>query len=272
MPITEPVEALKRLERGGGARSSILLALLGLLFLTAFLPLVLTSNYLVNQARVDLELDQRTLQIAKVRHLAEWIAQFRSSARTVVHTLATSLAIDAPADYRQRINGLAASRGLEAYTGDGSPIVSVNVVDRKGFGARSGLALPEPAIAEGIQAAFTSGLRGETTTTPPLWSTTLSEPVVVSAIAVDDDDRGPGSGRAVLPILRVAAEQLKVVLGRVHPPEILRRSHRGESLRREGVTDSGGDFHRADHPARPRTRPAVVPAIRVLRGDGALVR
>lgn len=181
MPITEPVEALRRLERGGRSRSSILLALLGLLFLTAFLPLVLTSNYLVNQARADLELDQRTLQIAKVRHLAEWIAQFRGSSRTVVHTLATSLAIDAPADYRQRINGLAASRGLEAYTGDGSPMVSVNVVDRQGFGARSGLALPEPAIAEGIQAAFTAGLRGETTSTPPLWSTTLSEPVVISA-------------------------------------------------------------------------------------------
>lgn len=194
MPITEPVEALKKLD-GGRFRSSILWYLLALLFLTAFLPLVLTSRYLVNGARADLELDQRTLQIAKVRHLAEWIAQFRGNARTVVHTLATSLAIDAPADYRRRIEGLAKSRQLEAYTGDASPIVSVNVVDREGFGARSGLALPEPEISQGIQAAFTAGLRGELTSTAPLWSKTLSEPVVISAEPVAGAD---GRVRAVV--------------------------------------------------------------------------
>ena len=55
MPNTEPIEALKRLEGSGKSRGSILSALLGLLFLTAFLPLVLTSRYLVNQARADLE-------------------------------------------------------------------------------------------------------------------------------------------------------------------------------------------------------------------------
>ena len=76
MPNTEPIEGLKRLDVR--RRGSILSALLGLLFLTALLPLVLTSRYLVNQARADLELDQRSLQMAKVRHLSEWIAQFRS--------------------------------------------------------------------------------------------------------------------------------------------------------------------------------------------------
>ena len=81
MPITESIEALQRPDQDRKRRSSILSALLALLFLTAFLPLVLTSRYLVNQARADLEFDQRALQIAKVRHLSQWIAQFRTSTR-----------------------------------------------------------------------------------------------------------------------------------------------------------------------------------------------
>jgi HD-GYP domain-containing protein (c-di-GMP phosphodiesterase class II) len=181
MPNTEPTEALKRLEGGGRSRHSILLTLLGLLFLTAFLPLVLTSRYLVNQARVDLEVDQRILQMAKVRHLSEWIAQFRSSTRAIVKSLASSLAIDAPADYKKRIDSLGARRTLEAFPGELSSIVSVNVVDRNGFGARSGLALPEAPIRDGIQAAFVAALKGQPTTTKPLWSSTLSEPVVIAA-------------------------------------------------------------------------------------------
>jgi HD-GYP domain-containing protein (c-di-GMP phosphodiesterase class II) len=99
----------------------------------------------------------------------------------MVHTLATSLAIDAPADYRRRIDGLGASRALEAFPGEIRSLVSVNVVDRNGFGARSGLALPEPRLNEGIQQAFLAGLKGEATVTAPLWSTTLTEPVVISA-------------------------------------------------------------------------------------------
>ncbi|HRB11916.1 MAG TPA: HAMP domain-containing protein, partial [Vicinamibacteria bacterium] len=180
MPNTEPIEALKRLD-GGRSRASILWSLLGLLFLTALVPLVLTSRYLVNQARADLELDQRSLQMAKVRHLSEWIAQFRTSTRAVVQTLATSLAIDAPADYKKRIDSLAARRTLERFPGESSSLVSVNVVDRNGFGARSGLALPEPTLSAGIQGAFLAGLKGQSTSTPPLWSSTLSEPVVISA-------------------------------------------------------------------------------------------
>lgn len=181
MPNTEPIEALKRLDGRGRARGSILWSLLGLLFLTALLPLVLTSRYLVNQARADLELDQRSLQLVKVRHLSSWIAQFRTSTRAIVQTLATSLAIDAPADYKKRIDSLGARRTLEAFPSESSSLVSVNVVDRNGFGARSGLALPEPALSAGIQAAFIAGLKGQGTTTPPMWSTTLSEPVVISA-------------------------------------------------------------------------------------------
>jgi len=180
VPNTEPIEALKRLD-GGRSRASILWSLLGLLFLTALVPLVLTSRYLVNQARADLELDQRSLQMAKVRHLSEWIAQFRTSTRAVVQTLATSLAIDAPADYKKRIDSLAARRTLERFPGESSSLVSVNVVDRNGFGARSGLALPEPTLSAGIQGAFLAGLKGQSTSTPPLWSSTLSEPVVISA-------------------------------------------------------------------------------------------
>jgi len=180
VPHTEPIEALKRLD-GGRSRASILWSLLGLLFITALVPLVLTSSYLVNGARADLELDQRTLQLAKVRYLSEWIAQFRTSSRSVVHTLATSLAIDAPDPYKGRIDSLAARRTLEQFPGESSSLVSVNVVDRNGFGARSGLGLPEPDIQTGIQAAFLAGLKGQSTSTPPLWSTTLSEPVVISA-------------------------------------------------------------------------------------------
>lgn len=207
MPNTEPIEALKRLDGGRGGRGSILWSLLGLLFLTALLPLVLTSRYLVNQARADLELDQRSLQMAKVRHLSEWIAQFRTSTRAVVQTLATSLAIDAPADYKTRIDSLAARRTLDVFPGAESSLVSVNVVDRNGFGARSGLALPEPFLAAGIQDAFLAGLKGKGTSTPPLWSTTLSEPVVISAEPV----LGPnGTAQAVViaittfePVVRV---------------------------------------------------------------------
>ncbi len=194
MPNTEPIEALKRLD-SGRSRASILWSLLGLLFVTALVPLVLTSRYLVNQARADLELDQRSLQIAKVRHLSEWIAQFRTSTRAVVQTLATSLAIDAPADYKKRIDSLAARRTLERFPGESSSLVSVNVVDRNGFGARSGLALPEPTLQAGIQAAFLAGLKGQSTSTPPLWSTTLSEPVVISAEPVLAAD---GTAQAVV--------------------------------------------------------------------------
>jgi HD-GYP domain-containing protein (c-di-GMP phosphodiesterase class II) len=179
VPHTEPIEALKRLD--GGRRASILWSLLGLLFVTALVPLVLTARYLVNGSRAELEFDQRTLQMAKVRHLSEWIAQFRTSTRATVHTLATSLAIDAPEPYKARIDSLAARRTLEQFPGDASSLVSVNVVDRNGFGARSGLGLPEPEIQAGIQAAFLAGLKGQSTSTPPLWSTTLSEPVVISA-------------------------------------------------------------------------------------------
>ena len=115
---SERLEVLRSVKGGQGPRGSILWALLGLLFLTAFLPLVLTSRYLVNQARADLEFDQRSLQMAKVRHLSEWIAQFRSSSRSILKTLATGLAIDAPADYRKRVDSLAASQTLEAFPGE----------------------------------------------------------------------------------------------------------------------------------------------------------
>ncbi len=181
MPNTGPTDWIQRIEKSGKSRGSILSALLGVLFLTAFLPLVLTSRYLVNQARADLELDQRSLQMAKVRALSEWIAQFRMSTGTTIHTLATSLAIDAPADYKKRIDGLGASRALEAFPGEARSLVSINVVDRNGFGARSGLALPEPILNGGIQQAFLAGLKGKATATAPLWSDTLSEPVVISA-------------------------------------------------------------------------------------------
>ena len=185
MPNNEPIEGLQRLD-GGKSRGSILFALLGLLFLTALLPLVLTSRYLVIQARADLELDQRSLQMAKVRHLSEWIAQFRTSTRAISQTLAASLAIDAPVPYKKRIDSLGVSRTLEAFPGEASSLVSVKVVDRNGFGAQSGLALPEPAIGAAIQSAFLTGLKGQTTMTPPLWSSTLSEPVVISAEPVKD--------------------------------------------------------------------------------------
>jgi HD-GYP domain-containing protein (c-di-GMP phosphodiesterase class II) len=184
MPATEPIEALRKLD--GGRRASILWALLGLLFLTALVPLVLTSRYLVNQARADLELDQRSLQMAKVRHLSEWIAQFRASTRAISQTLAASLAIDAPIPYRKRIDSLGASRTLEAFPGEASSLISVNVVDRNGFGARSGLALPEAEIQAAIQSVFLTGLAGQSTMTAPLWSKTLSEPVVISAEPVKD--------------------------------------------------------------------------------------
>ena len=185
MPNNEPIEGLQRLD-GGKSRGSILFALLGLLFLTALLPLVLTSRYLVIQARADLELDQRSLQMAKVRHLSEWIAQFRTSTRAISQTLAASLAIDAPVPYKKRIDSLGVSRTLEAFPGEASSLVSVKVVDRNGFGAQSGLALPETAIGAAIQSAFLTGLKGQTTMTPPVWSSTLSEPVVISAEPVKD--------------------------------------------------------------------------------------
>ncbi len=187
MPSNQTIEVLKRPEERK-TRGSILRSLLGLLFLTAFLPLVLTSRYLVNQARTELEFDQKALQQSKVRHLSEWIAQFRTSRQAIFQSLATSLGIDAPADYRKRIDSLGARRSLDAYPSPSSSIVSVSVVDRRGFGARSGLALPEAALAERIQAAFLVGLKGQATMTAPIWSTTLSEPVIVSAEPVKAPD------------------------------------------------------------------------------------
>jgi hypothetical protein len=138
MSPNEPTEAVG-LPRERRRRGPSFYSLLGLLFLTAVVPLVLTSRYLVNQAGVALELDQRSLQMAKVRHVSEWIAQSRSSTRTLVQTLATSLAIDAPADYKKRIESLGAKRTLEGFP------------------------------------------KGQSTSTAPLWSTTLSEPVVIHA-------------------------------------------------------------------------------------------
>ena len=181
MPKSDPSEAVRRESGGRRSGGSILSSLLGLLFLTAFLPLVLTSRYLVNQARADLELDQRSLQLAKVRHLSEWVAQFSTSKKAILQTLATGLSVDAPADYRKRIESIVGRRTLETFPAEDSSIVLVSVVDRNGRGARSGLALPEPDVSAATQNAFISGLKGQATTTPPIWSTTIREPIVISA-------------------------------------------------------------------------------------------
>jgi HD-GYP domain-containing protein (c-di-GMP phosphodiesterase class II) len=95
----------------------------------------------------------------------------------------------------KRIDGLGAKRTLDEFTDGDSALVSVNVVDRNGFGARSGLALPEAESQAGIKAVFLAGLKGEATSTQPLWSTTLNEPVLISAAPV----LGPnGSAQAVV--------------------------------------------------------------------------
>lgn len=179
---TNAIQASKR-------TGSILLALLGLLVVTALLPLVLTSRYLVSQARSDLEFDQKTLLLEKTRHISNWTAQYRSSISTAVTALARGLSIDAPADFEARIARVAHSNILETAVKPGSPLVLASVVDKSGEGARAGRDVP--GMANAMQRAFTEGMAGRPLTTPPLWSEALQAPVMILGEPVVGPSGGP---------------------------------------------------------------------------------
>lgn len=205
--MTPPVTASLEVPKRGG---SILASLLGLLVLTALLPLVLTSRYLVNQARADLEFDQKTLQMAKTRHLSDSVAQYRLSVSMAVKGLARGLAIDAPADFRARIARIARGDALSTAVGGSSPLVFASVVDRSGEGARAGRALSSPGIDGGMQSVFAEGLSGRAMTTPPIWNEALAAPVLVVGEPVGV---GPNGAQAVViavatlePVLRVTRQ------------------------------------------------------------------
>jgi HD-GYP domain-containing protein (c-di-GMP phosphodiesterase class II) len=158
---------------------TILASLLGLLVVTALGPLLLTSRYLVSQARADLEFDQKTLQMAKTRHLSDWVAQYRQSINTAVKGLTSGLAMDAPADFRGRIARVAANDSLASAVSPPGPLIFASVVDRSGEGARAGRALSSPGLDRAIQSAFAEGLAGRSSTTPPLWNEAVRAPVLV---------------------------------------------------------------------------------------------
>lgn len=200
-PVTSAIQVPKR-------SGSILAALLGLLVATALLPLVLTSRYLVGQARADLEFDQKTLQMAKTRHLSDSVAQYRLSISTAVKGLARGLAIDAPTDYRARIARIAGGTALNTAVGGSSPLVFASVVDRSGEGARAGRALP--GLDGAMQSVFTEGVAGRAMTTQPIWNEALNAPVIVVGEPIGV---GPNGAQAVViavgslePIVRVTRQ------------------------------------------------------------------
>ena len=75
-------------------RGRILTSLLLLLFVVGVVPLVGTSLYLVRQARADLELDQKTIQLAKARSLSQQIAMYSRGLRSQMAAIARTLEMD----------------------------------------------------------------------------------------------------------------------------------------------------------------------------------
>ncbi len=181
-------------------RGTILFSLLVLLFFVGVVPLVFTSYTLVGRSREILELDQKAMQLDKARSLSQQVGVYLQSLRAHLTAVARTLEVEgAGTPFRERVARIREAKALERYVGEGSRFYSFSIADSQGSGARSGAQIPEPAIEQMLQEGYLRGLEGKPMTGPPIFSTSLQEPVMVLSEPV----LGAGSAQGV--VLAVAS-------------------------------------------------------------------
>ncbi|MCM2256647.1 MAG: HD domain-containing protein [Vicinamibacteria bacterium] len=176
-------------------RGRILLSLLGLLFLVGVLPLLWVSWYLVSQARADLEVDQRALQLSKAKGLAQQVAIYNRSLQNEISAVARTLELEPAASFGARMDRVRAGKALERYVGPDSRFLYMTLVDADGGGPSSGFAFREQAIEDLLAEGWKRGMQGTGMVSHPLVSTSLEgEPVVVLAEPVRSDAQSSPQG------------------------------------------------------------------------------
>ena len=182
-------------------RGRILVTLLVLLFAVGVVPLLWTSNKLVNRSKEILELDQKSIQLDKARSLSQQVATYLKSLQAQVIAIARTLEVDVRAgEFPGRVARIRAEEGLQRYVDGNSPFVYVSVLDASGSGARSGVQLLEPAIERLIEEGWQRGLDGKAMVSHPVISSSLQEPVIVLAEPVK-----PAGGQVQGVVLVVAS-------------------------------------------------------------------
>jgi HD-GYP domain-containing protein (c-di-GMP phosphodiesterase class II) len=173
-------------------RGRILHSLLLLLFAVGVVPLVATSFYLVFKSREILELDQKSIQLDKARSLSQQVSTYLKSLQSQTIAIARTLEVDTPPDqFAAKVARIREVDGLKRYVEGTSNFVSVNVVDVRGSGARSGVQLSEPIIEQLLQEGVLRGLQDNPMVSHPVISTSLQEPVMVLAEPVRPGGAAP---------------------------------------------------------------------------------
>jgi len=161
-------------------RGTILFSLLVLLLFVGVVPLVFTSYTLVRRSREILELHQKELQLDKARSLSQQVAVYLQSLRSHLTAVARTLEVESGKEpFSSRVARIRAAKTLERYVGEGSRFYSFSIGDAHGSGARSGAQIPEPGIEQMLQEGYYRGLEGKPMMGPPIFSTSLQEPVIV---------------------------------------------------------------------------------------------
>jgi HD-GYP domain-containing protein (c-di-GMP phosphodiesterase class II) len=170
-------------------RGRILASLLLLLLVVGIVPLVATSYKLVSRSREILQLDQQATQLDKARSLSQQVWVYVGSLRDQTETIARTLEIETEGSFAERVARIKASEGLRRFVEDGtSRFYSVSVVDVQGSGTRSGAQLVEPAIEGAMQEGVIRGLQGRPMVSPPIFSSSLKEPLLVLAEPIKGSD------------------------------------------------------------------------------------
>ena len=176
-------------------RGRILVSLLLLLLLVGVLPLLWTSNKLVEDSRSMLKLDQMQLQQGKAHALAQQIEEYLKNVRGRVHTVAKTLELDLDATgtvFALKLTHIRDTRALERFVSDDSPIYYIGVVDTKGDGSGAGPQLLEPSIQMVLQEGFARAMQGTTMASDPVMWKLAKEPMSIIAEPVrrGDDVQG----------------------------------------------------------------------------------
>jgi HD-GYP domain-containing protein (c-di-GMP phosphodiesterase class II) len=151
-----------------------------LLFVVGIVPLLWTSFTLVSRSREILELDQKAMQLDKARSLSQQVAVYVESLRAHLVAVARTLEVEATqSSFSDRVTRMSDAKALERYVGGDSRFYSFSIGDATGKAARSGAQLPEPAIEQMLQEGFLRGLEGKAMIGPPVFSSSLQEPVIV---------------------------------------------------------------------------------------------
>ncbi len=187
----DPVDKPKPRRRG-----TILGSLLLLLFVVGVVPLLFTSRTLVRRSREILELDQKAMQLDKARSLSQQVSVYVQSLRAQLTAVARTLEVES-GPFPARVVRIREAKALERYVGEGSRFYYFSIADAQGSGARSGAQIPEPPIEQMLQEGYLRGLEGKAMMGPPIYSTSLQEPVIVLSEPVNSEDGAEGVVLAV---------------------------------------------------------------------------